>query len=406
MAVYPIEKIRADFPALAQPMNGKKLAFLDSAASAQKPQTVLDALTDCYVNAYANVHRGLYALSEESTRRYEEAREKVARFINAPSPQEIIFTKGGTEALNLLAHSLGQSLSAGDEVVITEAEHHANIVPWHLLAAEKGIELKIAPIEDDGSFNIDRFKALLSAKTKIVSVTHVSNVLGTIFPIKEMAVLAHEADALMIVDGCQGIPHAVVDVQDLGCDFYLFSGHKLYAPTGIGALYGRADLLKDMPPYQGGGDMIRSVSYEGSTFADAPGRFEAGTPPFVEAVGLGAAIDYVSAIGMEALLAHEDALLEVATERLSAIDGLTIHGTAPGKGAVLAFTMKSAHPQDIAMILDQMGVAVRTGHHCAEPLHKRLGIDSSVRASFGLYNSLEDVDALCLGLAKVEKLFG
>ncbi len=403
---YDVERIRADFPILSQEVYGKPLVFLDSGASAQKPTAVMDTMQAVMTEGYANVHRGVYNFSQNLSERFEGVRGTVARFINAASDNEIVFTRNATEAFNLLAHSLGQSLSAGDEVVISEMEHHANIVPWQLLRDRKGIVIKVAPITDDGALRLDALAELIGPRTKLVSIVHVSNVLGTVNPIKKIAELAHAQGALMLVDGTQAVVHSHVDVQDLDADFYVFTGHKLYGPNAIGVLYGKMALLEALPPFLGGGDMIRSVTFEKSTFAPPPHRFEAGTPPIVEVIGLGAAIDYVSAIGMERIAAHESKLLQRATQKLSAIEGLRIYGTQPGKCGIVSFTLDGAHAHDLGTIVDREGVAVRVGHHCAMPLMQRLGVAATARASFGLYNTLDEVDALAGSLEKVKEIFG
>jgi cysteine desulfurase/selenocysteine lyase len=368
---FDVERVRADFPILQETVHGKPLVYLDSGASAQKPEAVLQAMDEVYRTGYANVHRGAYYFSQHLTDRYEGVRAKVARFLNAGSDQEIVFTRSVTEAINLVAYSFGSSLKAGDEVVISEMEHHANIVPWQLLRDRVGIELKVVPVADDGSFRMDAYEALLGPKTRLVAVTHTSNVLGTVTPMKEIIRLAHKAGARVLVDGAQAVVHGKVDVRDLDADFYGFTGHKLYGPTAIGILYGKAELLKDMPPFQGGGDMIRTVSFENTTYAEPPLRFEAGTPPIVEAIGLGAAIDYVNAIGQDAIAAHEAGLLAYATRRLQQVEGLTIVGTAKEKASIISFVLDGIHPHDIGTIVDREGVAIRVGHHCAQPLMER-----------------------------------
>ena len=403
---FDVERVREDFPILRQQVYGKPLVYLDSGASAQKPRAVIDAMREVQETCYANVHRGAYYFSQHLTDRYESVRKTVAEFLNAASDQEVVITRSVTEAINLVAYSFGAGLSAGDEVIVTEMEHHANIVPWQLLRDRAGITLKVAPIDDDGNFLLDAYEALLTPRTKLVAVTHVSNVLGTVTPLKEIIRLAHKVGAKVLVDGAQAVVHGKVDVQDLDADFYGFTGHKLYGPTAIGVLYGKAGLLKEMPPFQGGGDMIRSVSFAETTYADPPLRFEAGTPPIVEAIGLGAAIDYVNAIGHEAIAAHEAGLLAYATERLQQIEGLRIYGSAKEKAAILSFTMEGIHPHDIGTIIDREGVAIRVGHHCAQPLMQRFGIPATARASFGLYNTRDEVDALARALEKVKELFG
>lgn len=404
---YDVERIRADFPILATEVHGKPLAFLDSAASAQKPRQVIDAVSNVYETGYANVHRGAYYLSEKATDDYEAARDKVQTFLNAKSRGEIIFTRNATEAINLVAASyVRKELVAGDEIVITEMEHHSNIVPWQILRDEKDLVLKIAPITDAGELRMDAFEALLSERTKLVSAPHISNVLGTILPVKQIIDLAHAAGAKVLIDGCQAVMHETVDVQALDCDFYALSGHKLYGPSGIGVLYGKQALLDTMPPYMGGGDMIKTVTFEKSTWADLPAKFEAGTPAIAQAIGLGAAIDYVSAIGLDAIAAHERDLLTYTTQKLAAIDELELIGTAPNKVSVISMTMNCAHPHDMATILDHSGVAIRAGHHCAQPLMDRLGVSATARASFGLYNTRGDADQLCEALDAVREIFG
>lgn len=404
--MYDVEKIRADFPILSEEIRGQSLVFLDSAASAQKPRQVIDRVSDVYETSYANVHRGLHYLSEHATAAYEGAREKIRAFINADDVREVIYTKGATDAINLVAGSWGrQNLQAGDEIIISYAEHHSNIVPWQLLCEEKGAVLKVIPVDDEGALHLDDFTALLSERTKIVAVTHVSNVLGTVLPIKEMARLAHQQGAVIMIDGCQGITHITIDVQDLDCDFYAFSGHKLYGPSGIGVLYGKAHLLEAMPPYQSGGDMIERVTFAKTTWAELPHKFEAGTPPIAQAIGLGAAIDYVRSIGIAAIAAHEQDLLNYTTQKLSAVDGVRLIGTAAGKVSVISFVMDCAHPHDIATIVDQTGVAIRAGHHCAQPLIDRFEIPSAARASFGMYNTRDDADRLVASLEKVKEIF-
>ena len=399
---------RDDFPILAKTMNGKAVAYLDSASSAQKPKVVLDSIRDLYENSYANIHRGLYAFSQETTQMFEAVRPKVAEFINAPSADEIIFTRNTTEAINLVAQSWGRAnLKAGDEIIITEMEHHANIVPWQLLETQIGVVVKVVPIHDDGTLDMGTFVSLLSDKTKIVSVVHASNALGTINPVAKIVSTTKEfnADILTLVDGSQSVVHGSVDVQEIDCDFFVFTGHKIYGPNGVGVLYGRADILADMPPYQGGGDMIDTVSFDkGTTFKPAPARFEAGTPAIAEVIALGAAIDYISAIGMENIAAHEKDLLNIMMRELSAIEGLTFYGTAQDKVGVVSFTADWAHASDIAMILDQCGVAVRTGHHCCMPLMQRFGVDATVRASLGLYSNKADIMALISGLKKAKEM--
>jgi cysteine desulfurase/selenocysteine lyase len=403
---YEVDAIRANFPILATQVNGYPLTFLDSGASAQKPECVLQAMDELYRKSYANVHRGAYALSQAATDHYEGARITVARYLNAKSEDEVVFTRNGTAAINLVASSYGKkNFSDGDEVIISQMEHHANIVPWQLLRDDIGIELKIATIDKNGEFQLDKFADMLGKKTKLVALTHVSNVLGTILPIKKIIELAHAKDIPVLIDGAQGIVHCRVDVQDLDVDFYAFTGHKLYGPSGIGVLYGKKELLNNMPPYQGGGDMIERVTFEISTYRDAPARFEAGTPPIVEAAGLAKAIEYVDAIGVENIAAHEQTLLAYATEQLSQIDGLEIYGRAQDKAGIISFTLDNVHPHDISTIIDSRGVAVRAGHHCAQPLMDWYGIAATTRASFGMYNNKNDVDAFINSLRYVKEIF-
>ncbi|PVM89564.1 aminotransferase class V-fold PLP-dependent enzyme [Caulobacter radicis] len=401
---FDLEAIRAQFPILSRTVHGKPLIYLDSAASAQKPDAVLDAMTGLARTSYANVHRGLHTLANETTELYEKARETIARFINA-DVGEIVYTKSATEAVNLVADTFGRSLKAGDEIVLSEMEHHANIVPWHFLRERYGVVLKFAPVLDDGRLDMEAFQDLLSEKTKMVAVTHMSNVLGTVNDVAEIVRLAHAAGAPVLLDGCQGIVHTKVDVKALDVDFYVFSGHKLYGPTGIGVLYGKAERLAALPPYQGGGEMIGSVSLDKITYADPPHRFEAGTPAILEAVGLGAAIEWLNTIDRDAALAHEHALYEQVAQRLEGVNGVRILGTAPGKGAVMSFVVEGAHAHDVAQVLDRYGVAVRAGTHCAEPLMKRFGLTSSARASFALYNTPAEADAFVDALDKARSFF-
>ncbi|MDB5462970.1 MAG: aminotransferase, class [Phenylobacterium sp.] len=401
---FDAEAIRTEFPILRRQVNGKPLVYLDSAASAQKPRAVIDAMTQAMEHSYANVHRGLHTLANETTEAYEAARKTVARFIGA-EPSEVVFTKGGTEAINLVAAGLGASLQAGDEILLSEMEHHANIVPWHFLRDRLGVVLKFTPITDDGRLDVEAFKALLSERTKVVALTHMSNVLGTVNPVAELTRLAHEAGALVLLDGCQAIVHQSVDVTALDVDFYVFSGHKLYGPTGIGILYGKAERLAALPPYQGGGEMIGNVTLEEISYADPPHRFEAGTPPILEAIGLGAAIDWLGGLDRAAVAEHEHALYTHVRERLNGANWLRVLGEAPGKGAILSFTVDGAHAHDVAQILDKYGVAVRAGTHCAEPLMKRFGLTSSARASFALYNTHEEADAFVDALTKTQAFF-
>ncbi len=407
IAAFDVERVRADFPILKQEVFGHPLVYLDNAASAQKPRQVLDAMQEAYETYYSNVHRGLHRLSQLSTDGFEAGREKIARFVNAESSDEIVFTRNATEALNLVAACYGRAfLKKGDEVIISTLEHHSNIVPWQLLRDRIGIVLKIAPIDDAGNFLLDEFHELLGPRTKLVAVTHVSNALGTVTPIKEIIHLAHKYDVPVLVDGSQAVQHMVVDVRALDADFYAFTGHKLYGPSGIGVLYGKRDFLNALPPYQGGGEMISSVTFEKSEFKDAPHRFEAGTPAIVEAIGLGAAVDYVDSLGRDNVAAHEAGLLAYATERLSQVPGLTIIGTAKEKTSIVSFVMESAHALDVGTVVDRAGVAIRAGHHCAQPLLQRLGLTATARASFGIYNTRSDVDALAKALGSVREIFG
>ena len=403
---YDLDHIRANFPIFLQKIHGYPLAFLDNAASTQKPVDVITATKVFYETGYANVHRGAYWLSEQATNQYESARERVRAFLNARNVKEIIFTRGATESINLVAATWGQTyLQAGDEIVLTWLEHHSNIVPWQMLASAKGLILKIVPVDNDGNFLWEEYQSLLSPRTRFVAMTHVSNVLGTILPVKDIVAAAHAVGAKVLVDGCQAVPHMAVDVCDIACDFYVFSGHKLYGPTGIGVLYGREMLLQEMPPYQGGGDMIATVTFEKASWAGLPYKFEAGTPAVAQAIGLAAAINYIETIGLEAIAAHEADLLDYATQRLQAIRGLRLLGTAKTKTSVLSFTLDCAHPHDIATIADQHGVAIRAGHHCAQPLMQRFSVPATARASFGLYNTRAEADALADALETVREIF-
>jgi cysteine desulfurase/selenocysteine lyase len=401
-------RIRADFPALALEPYGKPLVYLDNAASAQKPRQVLERMTRAYESEYANVHRGLHYLANAATEAYEGAREKVRAFVNAPSVDEIIFTKNATESLNLVASALGRHLQIGegDEIILSIMEHHSNIVPWHFWRERHGAVIKWAPVDEDGNFLLAEFEKLITKRTKVIAITHMSNALGTIVPIAEVARIAKAYGVMLVVDGSQAAVHLDVDVQALGCDFYIFTGHKLYGPSGIGVLWARTALLNAMPPFLGGGEMIREVSEENVTYGMAPHRFEAGTPSIVPAIGLGAAIDYVEAIGKPAIRAHEDAVLAYATERLSAINSISIVGRAREKGAILSFSHKAAHAHDIATVIDRQGVAVRAGTHCTMPLLKRFGVTATCRASFGLYNTMDEVDRLAEALIRADRLFG
>jgi cysteine desulfurase/selenocysteine lyase len=400
------ELARADFPILRTTARGKPLVFLDSAASAQKPRAVLDAMQNFYETRYANVHRGVYELSERATQAFEAVRGSVARFIGAAEAREIVFVRGTTEAINLVAHGIARSaLGPGDEVLITELEHHSNIVPWQIACAERGARLRVVGIDDRGDLRQGELDKLLGPRTKLLALAHVSNALGTINPVREIVKLAHERGVPVLLDGAQAVPHQVVDVQELACDFYAFSAHKLFGPTGVGVLYGRADRLEALPPYQGGGDMILSVRFEASTYQGIPYKFEAGTPDIAGVVGLGAAIDYVSQLGLDAIAAHEHELLRYASECLARVPGVRLIGTAREKAAVISFVLEGIHAHDVGTILDQHGIAVRTGHHCAQPVMQRFGIPATVRASFALYNTRADVDALVAGLLKVREVF-
>ena len=405
-AAFDVHAVRSDFPILHDLVRGKPLVYLDNAATTQKPRAVVDRLARFYLRENANVHRGVHLLSERATEAYEDARRTVSGFLHAADPKEIVFVRGTTEAINLVAHSYGRThVGAGDEVVVTAMEHHSNIVPWQMLCTEKNARLRVVPITDAGELRLDEYERLLSPLTKIVTVVHVSNALGTINPVQQIARLAHERGIPVLVDGAQAVAHMAVDVQALGCDFYAFSGHKIFGPTGIGVLYGKASLLDAMPPYQGGGDMILSVSFEKTTYNALPYKFEAGTPDIAGVIGLASALDYVSALGLKNIAAHEHDLLEYATARLGEIRGLRIIGTAAEKASVISFTLEGVHPHDIGTILDQEGIAVRTGHHCAQPLMMRFNVPATGRASFGLYNTREEADALIAGLHKVNEVF-
>lgn len=405
-APFDPEIVRADFPILSREVHGKPLVFLDSAASAQKPRSVIEAIAQFDATSYANVHRGVHFLSETATNAFEAAREKVRCFLNAPHEREILFVRGTTEAINLVAHGFGRAmLGFGDEVLVTGMEHHANIVPWQLVCADRGASLRAAPIDDRGQLCLDEFEQLLGPRTKLVAVVHVSNALGTINPIRDIVRMAHARGIPVLVDGAQAVPHMAVDVQELGCDFYAFSGHKLFGPTGIGILWGKSELLRKMQPYQGGGEMIASVTFEKTFYKDIPHKFEAGTPNITGAVGLGAAIDYLSGIDMVAAAAHEHHLLEYATEKVASIPGVRLIGTAPEKAGVLSFVLDGIHAHDVGTILDRHGVAVRVGHHCAQPVMQRFEVPATVRASFALYNTRQDVDRLIDGLHRVIEVF-
>jgi cysteine desulfurase/selenocysteine lyase len=402
---FDVEAARAEFPILRRRINGHPLIYLDSAASAQKPRAVIEAMSRAMETSYANVHRGLHTLANETTEAYEKARENVRGLINAPSVSEIVFTKGTTDAINLVAASFGQSLEAGDEIVLTVMEHHANIVPWHFLRERKGVVLRFIPVTDLGELDMAAYVSLLGPRTRMVAVSHMSNVLGTVNPVAEIVAEAHAAGALTLVDGAQAVVHGRVDVQALDADFYAFSGHKLYGPTGVGVLYGKAEHLAALPPYQGGGEMIGQVSLERITYADPPHRFEAGTPPILEAIGLSAAIEWLGGLDREAIARHEAALYQRVKARLNGANWICEIGQAPGKGAIFSFTMDGAHAHDVAQILDRYGVAVRAGSHCAEPLLARFGLNSSARASFALYNTLEEADSFVDALEKTRTFF-
>jgi len=407
MTNFPVEKIRADFPILAELIRNKPLVYLDNAASCQKPQAVIDSIVHLYSHDYANVHRGVHTLSVRSTDKFEGARTKVKDFINAVSEKEIIFVRGATEAINLVAQSYGKAnIKAGDEILITAMEHHSNIVPWQMLCEQTGAILKVAPINLQGELIYDEFEKLISDKTKLVSVVHMSNALGTINPVKKIIAVAHAKNIPVLLDGAQAIPHMAVDVQDLDCDFYVFSGHKLYAPSGIGVLYGKQALLEAMPPYQGGGDMIRKVTFEETEYNVLPYKFEAGTPNIADVVGLGAAIDYLNGIGMDNIAAYEAELLDYATERAKQIKGLRIIGEAEHKGAILAFVLDKIHPHDIGTMLDSLGIAVRAGHHCAMPVMDFFKVPATARASFAMYNTKEEIDVLMKGIQSLIEVFG
>lgn len=407
MTTYPIDQIRADFPILGETVRNKPLVYLDNAASCQKPQAVIDSIVHVYSHEYANIHRGVHTLSVKATDRFEAAREKVKSFINAGSEKEIIFLRGATEAINLVAQSFGKSqLQAGDEIVISAMEHHANIVPWQMLCQQIGTVLKVAPMNQKGELIFEEFEKLLGDKTKLVAIAHMSNALGTINPVEKIIAAAHAKNIPVLLDGAQAIPHMPVDVQALDCDFYVFSGHKLYGPSGTGVLYGKKALLEAMPPYQGGGDMIRTVTFEKTTYAGLPHKFEAGTPAIAEIIGLGAAIDYVTAIGMHNIAAYEAELLDYATEQAEQIKGMNIVGQAAEKGGILSFTLDHIHPHDIGTMLDSLGIAIRAGHHCAMPVMDFYGVPATARASFAMYNTREEVDILMQGIKSLIEVFG
>ncbi len=406
LATYDLQKIRANFPILYQQVNGKPLIYLDNAATTQKPRVVIDAITQYYEADNANIHRGVHYLSQHATQKYEGTRETARRFLNAAEASEIVFVRGATEGINLVAQTLGRTrVRAGDEVLITAMEHHSNIVPWQILCEEKGATLRVAPINDIGELILDEFARLLGTRTKIVAVPHVSNALGTVNPLRQIMELAHRHNAVVLVDGAQAVPHLTLDVRALDCDFYVFSGHKLYGPTGIGVLYGKSALLNAMPPYQGGGEMILSVTFEKTIYNKIPHKFEAGTPDISGVIGLGAAINYVNKLGLDRIEAHEQDLLRYATESLAKIPGIRLIGTSKEKASVLSFVMDGIHPHDIGTILDQEGIAIRTGHHCAQPVMERFGVPATARASFALYNTREEVDALVKAIEKVREVF-
>lgn len=399
-------RIREDFPILKETVNGKPLVYLDNAATSQKPQAVIDALVNYYMTENSNVHRGVHTLSQKATDAYEGAREKVRQFINAEHDKEIIFVRGTTEGINLVAQTYGRThIGAGDEIIVTAMEHHSNIVPWQMLCEEKGAHLKVIPINDDGELLLDEYEKLLSPRTKLVSIVHQSNALGTINPVEQVIELAHSRGIPVLLDGAQAVAHVPIDVTSLGCDFYAFSGHKLYGPTGVGVLYGRAELLDAMPPYQGGGEMIRSVSFEKTLYNVIPNKFEAGTQNIAGSIGLGVAIDYVNSVGMNNIAAYENELLAYGTERLSEIEPVRLIGTARHKGSILSFVMDTAHPHDVGTILDAEGIAVRTGHHCAQPLMDRYGVPATIRASLAFYNTKEEIDTLVKGIDRVIEVF-
>lgn len=403
---YNVEEIRQDFPILQREVYGRPLIYLDNAATTQKPRSVVEAISNEYYSTNANVHRGVHFLSQKATDLHEAARERVRQFINARSTAEVLFTRGTTESLNLVASSYGEAfLKEGDEVIVSVMEHHSDIVPWQLLRERKGIVIRVIPMDDSGRLDLEAYERLFSERTRLVCVAHVSNVLGTVNPVKQMAATAHAHGAYMLVDGAQSIPHFKVDVQDLDCDFLTFSGHKIYGPTGIGVLYGRESLLEKMPPYQGGGEMIARVTFEHTTYERLPYKFEAGTPDYVGTHALAAAIDYVEALGMDEIAAHERRLTQYAMERLGAIKDMHLYGTTPDKDAVVAFNVGNIHPLDLGTLLDRLGIAIRTGHHCAQPLMQRCGVEGMARASFALYNTMDEIDRLAEGIERVSKMF-
>lgn len=406
MPVLNIQRVRADFPILSLKVGEKPLVYLDNAASSQMPTPVMQRLHHYQTHEHANIHRAVHYLSETATAAFDAARRTVQHFIHAREEREVIFTSGTTDSINLVMHGWGRKfIQAGDEIIISVLEHHSNIVPWHMLCAEKGASLKVVPINDAGELQLDAYAALFSERTRLVTLGHVSNALGSINPVKQMVAMAHAQGVPVLLDGAQAVPHLQVDVQDLDCDFYAFSGHKLCGPTGIGVLYGRAALLEEMQPFKGGGDMIHTVTLEGSTYAPIPGKFEAGTPPIAAAIGLATAVDYLQGLGMASIAAHEHALLQYATAQLGAMPGVRLIGTAREKAAVLSFTLQGIHPHDVGTLLSTEGIAVRTGHHCAQPLMQRLGVPATARASFAFYNTLEDVDALVAGIRSVQRVF-
>ena len=404
--MYDIAAIRPDFPILGREVYKKPLVYLDNGATTQKPRQVIDAMVDEYYNVNANVHRGVHFLSQQATDLHEQSRERVRQFINARSTSEIVFTRGTTESINLLAFCFGEAfVHEGDEIIVTEMEHHSNIVPWQMMCERKGAKLKVIPITDDGRLCMDAYRQMLNEKTRLVCCTHVSNVLGTINPVKEIVKITHSNGSLVLIDGAQSTPHFAVDVQDIDCDFFAFSGHKIYAPTGIGVLYGKEQLMEKLPPYQGGGEMIQKVTFEKTTYNDLPYKFEAGTPDYVASHALAAALDYVSELGMDNIFKHEQELTTYAIAKLQEIEGMRIFGPVEGRDAVISFLVGNIHHLDMGTLLDRLGIAVRTGHHCAEPLMNRLGITGTVRASFGLYNTKEEVDALVAGVKRVAQMF-
>ncbi|MCJ9430112.1 cysteine desulfurase [Kordiimonas marina] len=407
MRAFDVEAIRADFPIFQETVYGKPLTFLDSAASAQKPRVVIDAEVGLYEHYYANIHRGVYKFSQDATEAYENTRETVRAFINAAKSRECIFVRGATEGINLVAQTWGRAnIREGDEIILSEMEHHSNIVPWQMLAGEKGAVIRVIPLHDDGSLDMEAYAGLLGERTKLVAVAHISNAIGTLNPVADIIRMGHDAGATVLIDGCQAAPHLKIDVQAMDADFYAFSAHKAYGPTGIGVIYGKEALLDKMPPWQGGGDMISTVTFEKTTYNDLPYKFEAGTPNIAGGIAMKAALDYISALGHDAIHTHEMDLLKYATEALTAVNSVRLIGTAPEKGALISFTMNQAHPHDIGTILDRQGIAVRAGHHCAQPVMDRFGVPGTVRASFGIYNDRTDVDRLIDGLKKVVDIFG